>query len=86
MEGSSDAVTLSLYEMFFDIADNLCSRYTGLTPFIVRREKFGEVILLVNRINLKERRKKGAKSSDTVRRDEKGNIYIRRRATNDNWY
>ena len=87
MDGSSDdAAAISLYETFFDLEDNLCQRYTALTPFIVRREKVGEVILLVNRINRKNNREKGIQHSDKVWTDSKGNLHIRRKATNDNWF
>lgn len=64
----------------------LCERYPGLTPFEVRRERFGEVMLLVRRILDKSRREKGAKKGDTVTRDKAGNIHIRRPATDDSWY
>ena len=72
--------------MFFDLEDNLCQRYTALTPFAVRREKFGEVVLLVNRINKKNLREKGVKNTDKVWTDKRGNVHIRRPAMNDNWY
>ena len=75
-----------MYETFFDLEDNLCQRYTALTPFIVRREKFGEVALLVKRINNKNLRDKGIKANDQVWTDHKGNVHIRREAKNDNWY
>lgn len=87
MEGSStDAAATSLYETFFDLEDNLCQRYPALTPFIVRREKVGEVILLVRRINAQNRSKKGLKKDDSMWVDSKGNTHIRRRATTDDWY
>ena len=72
--------------MFFDLEDNLCQRYTGLSPFQVRREKVGEVFLLVNRINRKNMKEKGVRHNDKVWQDHKGNIHIRREAKNDNWY
>jgi len=61
-------------------------KYPALTPFVVRKEKFGEVILLVNRINRKNRREKGIQSTDRAWKDSKGNLHIRRKAKNDNWY
>lgn len=77
-----------LYDLFFDLAENLCGRYPALTPLSIRREKFGEVILLVNRINAKDAKKNGVtvKSGESVRRDKNGNVHIRREAKHDNWY
>lgn len=75
-----------MYEIFFDMADNLCQRYQGLSPFEVRREKVGEVFLLVRRINEKNNREKGIKREDQATTDAKGNINIRRRAQKDDWY
>lgn len=72
--------------MFFDINESLCKRYTSLTPFAVRREKVGEVLLLVRRINEKSEREHGIGRRDTVTRDSNGNVHIRREAMNDNWY
>ena len=75
-----------MYETFFDLEDNLCQRYTGLNPFEIRREKVGEVFLLVQRINRKNEREKGIKRDDKVWIDKKGNTHIRRKAQNDDWY
>lgn len=72
--------------MFFDLEDNLCKRYTALTPFIVRREKFGEVAKLVGRINQKNMADKGVLKGDKVWTDKKGNLHIRREAQNDDWW
>lgn len=72
--------------MFFDVAENLCERYPALHPIALRREKFGEVMLLVRRINIKNDAKKGIRRSDKVHKDDDGNIVIRRPATSDNWY
>lgn len=87
MNGSGDnATAISLYDLFFELEDNLCVRYTALNPFAVRREKFGEVVLLVKRINAHRRREKGIRSDDKIWYDSKGNKHIRRKAQNDNWY
>ena len=75
-----------MYEVFFELEDNLCMRYTALTPFAVRREKVGEVFLLVKRITARKWREQGYKPHDKVYIDSKGNKHIRRKATNDNWY
>lgn len=64
----------------------MCQRYTALTPFVVRREKFGEVTKLLQRINAKALKEQGVQAGDRVWKDKKGNIHIRRPATNDNWY
>lgn len=87
MNGSGDnATAISLYELFFELEDNLCKRYSGLNPFLVRREKVGEVFLLVKRINARNRRENGIRNDDHVYYDSKGNRHIRRKAQNDDWY
>lgn len=87
MNGSSEsAAATSLYDLFFELEENLCKRYPALTPFVVRREKFGEVVKLLNRINAHNRKETGAKNTDAVWKDSKGNTHIRRQAKNDNWY
>lgn len=87
MGGSGrNAAAASLFEIFFDIEDNLCERYKGLTPFMVRKEKVGEVFLLVRRVTAKNLREKGIYAHDKVWIDNRGNTHIRRPATNDNWY
>jgi hypothetical protein len=72
--------------MFFELSDSLCQKYTALTPFMVRREKFGEVVKLLGWINSSSRRKSGMGKTDTSWRDKRGNLHIRRQAQNDNWY
>ena len=84
--GGTDTAAISLYESFFELEDNLCKRYTALNPFIVRREKVGEVLLLVKRINTQNRRKNGIKNDDKVWIDKKGNRHIRRKALKDDWW
>lgn len=87
MNGIGDhADAVSLYELFFDLEDNLCKRYTSLNPFEIRREKVGEVFLLVKRMNRKNQRENGLKNDDKVWFDSKGNKHIRRKAQNDDWY
>ena len=53
---------------------------------MVRREKFGEVINLVQWINDNSNKKKGIGRGDTTWKDSRGNTHIRREAKNDNWY
>lgn len=71
------------------MTENLCQRYPALSPFAVRRERAAEVFLLVNRINDKNARE-GARDTGAgaprgnIRRDAKGNVHIRRRASDDN--
>lgn len=77
---------MTLQDVFYELADNLCQKYTALTPFIVRREKFGEVVRLVTWINSKNLKEKGVHNADKVWKDAKGNIHIKREAKNDNWY
>lgn len=84
--GDNDTNTVSLYEVFFELEDNLCKRYTGLNPFVIRREKVGEVFLLIKRINRQNQRKKGIRRDDSVWIDKKGNTHIRREAKNDDWW
>ena len=87
MNGSGDdATAISLYELFFDLEDNLCQRYSGLNPFDIRREKVSEVFLLVKRINRKNQREKGIRNDDKVWIDANGDTHIRRKARNDDWY
>lgn len=87
MDGSGDdTAAISLYEHFFNLEDNLCKRYAGLSPFDVRREKVSEVFLLVKRINRKARREQGLNPTDQVIRYKNGDVHIRRKARNDNWY
>ena len=62
------------------MTDLLCQRYPALTPFIVRREKFGEVALLINRINNKE---SSASGGARVTYDDDGNKHIWREAGDD---
>lgn len=68
------------------MTDSLCQRYPGITPFNIRREKVGEVFLLINRITTKHLREKGISGKDEVRKDAQGRLHIRRPAKNDNWY
>ena len=84
--GENDTATVSLYELFFELEDNLCQRYSGLTPFVVRREKVGEVLLLVRRVNTRRRREMGIRKDDKVWIDKKGNKHIKRKATKDDWW
>lgn len=86
MGGGDDTTALSLYETFFDLTDNLCQRYMSLNPFVVRREKVGEVFLLVQRINRRNQRKKGIRNDDKVWIDKRGNRHIRRKAQKDDWW
>ena len=89
MKGSGDAkgtAATSLQDVFYELADNLCQKYPALTPFIVRREKFGEVVRLVVWINSKNLRKQGVQNTDKVWKDANGNTHIRRQAKNDNWW
>ena len=71
--------------MLFDLTDNLCQRYPALTPFDVRRERAGEVMLLVRRLNDKMARDNGTTGNvaprGNIRRDARGNIHIRRPAS-----
>ncbi len=64
----------------------MCQKYPALTPFMVRREKFGEVVKLLQWINSKNLKDKGVKNNDKVWTDKNGDIHIRRQAQNDNWY
>lgn len=53
---------------------------------MVRREKVGEVFLLIKRILIKNDREKGIKKGDRVWIDKNGDTHIRREAQNDDWY
>ena len=39
-----------MYQAFFDLTCALCERFTGLTPFQIRRERYHEVLLLYGRL------------------------------------
>lgn len=52
---------------------NLCERFSGVTPFSIRREKAREVFILLKRFNRYARKKKGKKT-------------IIRRPAGDNWF
>lgn len=89
MNGSGDTsstAATSLQDVFFELADNLCQKYPALTPFIVRKERFGEVVRLVTWINTNNLKKQGVNGKDKVWKDSKGNIHIKREAKNDNWW
>ena len=53
---------------------------------MVRREKVGEVALLIRRINERSLADKGVKKTDETWTDSKGRLHIRREATDDSWY
>ena len=84
--GSSRSTSETMNELFYEIADNLSQKYPALTPFVIRREKFGEVVRLISWINGKNLKNKGIQSTDKVWKDSKGDIHIRRPAQNDNWW
>lgn len=70
--------------MLFDLTDSLCKRYPALSPFAVRRERCGEVFLLIRRVTGKNEASaiEGANvPRGNVRYDSKGNIHIRRKAS-----
>ena len=59
--------------------DMLCTRYTGMNPLMLRKERSGEVFKLVKRI------------LDSIEVNEEElqnntNRAIRRKATDDSWY
>jgi|GEM_PF-2077443 hypothetical protein len=72
--------------MLFDFEYDLSKIFPALSPFSIRREKAGEVFLLIRRINAKSFREKGYQKNDIVTRDDRGNVHIRREAKNDNWW
>jgi hypothetical protein len=53
---------------------------------MVRREKFGEVIRLLQWMTEQNLKEQGIQAQDEVWTDSKGNTHIRRPAQNDNWY
>lgn len=68
------------------MSEALCQKYLALTPFQVRREKCGEVFLLIRRMNEKTRRDKGLKKGEQMWRDKNGDIHIRTEAKNNDWW
>ncbi len=76
--------TQPLYEILFGLTDNLCQRYPALSPFAVRRERCGEVFLLIRRANKSNEASTVAGESvprGNIRYDSKGNMHIRRKAS-----
>lgn len=84
--GNNTTTATTLQDVFYELADNLCQKYPALTPFIVRRETFGEVVRLVSWINSRNLEKNGVHNTDKVWKDKHGNIHIRREAKKDDWY
>lgn len=77
-EGGTDGLTL--YQCFFEINETLCRRYPALTPFIVRRERAGEVFRLMRRINSHPRKTAAEKEPE---KDAQGRILI---PAGDDWF
>ena len=73
-------------DMLFDISETLCERYHGMTPFMVRKERCGEVFKVLFAILEKNRREKGIRKTDTIYTDTQGRTHIRRESTDDNFW
>lgn len=71
--------------MLFQASDQLCERYTSLNPFLIRRERNGEVFMLINRI-ITSTNKKENRNNEQVIVKANGDKIIRREAKNDDWY
>lgn len=73
-----------LYELMFNLTNQICEKYKSINPFSIRREKSGEVFLLIKRIN-KSNKRIITKNEQEIRKSN-GDVIIRRAAKNDNWY
>ena len=73
--------------MLFNLTDQLCIRYSSLTPFIIRKEKWSEVMLLIQRIKTSNKKKSLKSGSGEMRYVQaNGDVIIRKPAKNDDWY
>lgn len=71
--------------MLFQASDQLCERYTSLNPFLIRRERNGEVFMLINRIITSTNKKENGNNEQVIVKAN-GDKIIRREAKNDDWY
>ncbi len=69
-------MNITLYQTLFDLQISVCDRF-HLSPFQIRRERLGELCLLVSRLNDQNRREKRGKTANS------GKI---RRPAGDNWF
>lgn len=74
-KGGNDA---SLYQILFDLQITLCEKFSGLTPFVLRRETMQEVFLLMKRFDSAQMQQK-----EPIH--QSNNDVIRRPATDD-WF
>ena len=72
-----------MYETMFELTNQLIQLYPSLTPFTIRRERFGEVAKLVRRINDRKYAATGAKGAVQVTYDDSGNKHVWREAGDD---
>ncbi|MFQ9923790.1 MAG: hypothetical protein ACLRVU_09760 [Beduini sp.] len=73
--------------MLFNLTDQLCTRYSSLNPFIIRKEKWSEVMLLIQRIKKSSKRQSNQVASGESRKVlANGDVIIRRPANNNDWY
>nr|DAM37046.1 MAG TPA: hypothetical protein [Caudoviricetes sp.] len=59
--------------------DMICTRYTGMNPLMLRKERSGEVFKLVRRIL------DSIDTNDEIIQNNSDRV-IRRKATDDSWY
>lgn len=68
--------------MLFELENNLCEKYSALTPFAIDEQKYTDVIELYANVITMNRRKIKYKP----RYNKQGKRIIRRPAQNDNWF
>ena len=67
-----------MYELFFEMEISLCERFPALSPFDIRKQRAGEVFLLVRRLN-------NYTEYTNDKNDTRNGTVIRRRA-GDDWF
>lgn len=72
----------TLYEIFFDMTEDLCKVYPALSPFIIRKTTAHEVFLLVRRIN----RKADSKKKMEIQAQKPKRILVNEFTATGGWY
>ena len=78
-------MSISIYEQLFELVDQLCQRYISLNPISIRKERAIEVLLLVERVKIKNKREtKNVKS--TGARKSVIKKYVDENTASGGWY
>jgi hypothetical protein len=65
-----------MYQAFFDLQTSLCKKFPALTPFSIRREKYGEVMRLYGRLLDQMSREEATVKDDKGKPIEKDAIIV----------